>query len=145
MRTTTPTHLFQNQYPYSISLKQEYKQGEALIISVANEYLNTNWLAFGTEESERLFKSGKVHPGFVCLTGSGSSVNFKSDNFGVLVQCVLGWSRGLLLASRLPSYYNTCFLGVQSLKFRLKSWILPIVWKTPKFEGFDHESRPWSF
>ena len=40
---------------------------------------------------------------------------------------------------RLPSYYNMCFPGVQSLKFRLKNWMLPM------FEKTQNESRPKPF
>ena len=48
--------------------------------------------------------------------------------------------------SRLPSYFNMCFPRVQSLKFRLKNWMLPMFKNLEKkFEGFDRESRPRPF
>ena len=40
--------------------------------------------------------------------------------------------------SRFPLYYNVRFPRVKGLKFRLKSWMLPM-FKNSKFEGFDRE------
>ena len=40
-----------------------------------------------------------------------------------------------LLAFSLSSYHNMCFLGVQSLKFRLKNWMLPMFKKTQNLIG----------
>ena len=39
--------------------------------------------------------------------------------------------------SRLPSYYNMCFSRVQSLKFRLKNWTLPMFNKPQNLKGLD--------
>ena len=50
----------------------------------------------------------------------------------------------LFLVSRLPSYYNICFLGYKASNFVKKMYVTDVL-KTSKFERFDRESGPRTF